>query len=127
MSHQQECQGHEGRIAVIASVTNLFVIKPAIVLSRRVSQSVMMRMVSLNQDSPRQVTTARATGDLGYQLKRSFGGAKVGKSKAGIDRNNANQSDVRKIVSLRQHLRADEQIDFSFGKIQQALFEFVTA
>src|SRR5258708_35279858 len=60
MPHQQQSQRDERRIAVIASMANLFIIKSSIVLGARMSQGVVMRMISLNQDAPGQITASVA-------------------------------------------------------------------
>src|SRR5690242_21705892 len=69
VSYQHQRKRDEWRITVIATMANLFVIKTAIVLRRRMTKRVMIGMVGLNQDSARQITPARASGDLGNQLK----------------------------------------------------------
>ena len=46
---------------------------------------------------------------------------------SGIDGDHAHEGHVRKVVSFRQHLRADQQIDFAFAEIKQGLFKLVAA
>ena len=108
---------------MIASVANLFVVEAAIVLGTRMPQRVVMRVIGLNQNSTRQITTSGAPGHLSYQLKGSFGGTEIRQGQSRIDRNHANQSHVVKVVSFRQHLSADQQIDFAFVEVEQNLFK----
>ena len=51
MTDEQERERNERRIAVVSTVANLFFVEPAIVLRSRMPQSVMMRMIGLNQDA----------------------------------------------------------------------------
>ena len=53
-----------GGIAVIASMPDLFVVESLVVLIRRVFQRVMIRMISLNQNSSGQVAASSASGHL---------------------------------------------------------------
>src|SRR4051812_12817091 len=112
---------------MIATVANLFVIKAAIVLGRGMTQSVMVRMIRLNQHASRQVAAAGAARHLCNQLESSFSRAKIRQRQSGVDGNYAHQSDVVKIMTLREHLRTDQEIDLTVAEIQQGLFEFMTA
>src|SRR5437588_6176714 len=125
MPHQQQREHDERWVTMISAMSNLFVIEPAIVLRRCMPQRVMMRMIGLNQNAAGQVAAAGASSDLSYQLKGALGCAKIRQGQACVNRNHTNQSDVRKIMSLRQHLGPDEQIDFTFAEVQQSLFELV--
>src|SRR5260221_11966998 len=64
MPDEQQSQRDERRIAVIATMANLFIIKSAVVLGARMSQCIVMRMISLNQDAPGQITASGAAGNL---------------------------------------------------------------
>src|SRR5260221_3340153 len=85
MPHQQQGQRDERRIAVIASMANLFIIKSAVVLGARMSQGIVMGMVGLNQDASGQITAAGAAGNLSDQLEGPFGGAKIRQSQSRIN------------------------------------------
>ena len=63
---------------MVLSVANLFIIKPIVVLGARVSQSVVIRVIGLDQDPAGTITAPRTTGNLRYELKGSFGGSEVG-------------------------------------------------
>ncbi len=112
---------------MIAAMTNLFIVEGAKILCARMLQRVVMRVIGLNQHAARQITATRAPGDLSYQLKGSFGGTEIRQGQTGIDGDDAHESHVVKVVSFRQHLRADQQVDFAFAEIKQVLFKFVAA
>ena len=57
---------------MVLSVTNLFVIETVVVLRASMSQGVVLRMVSLNQNPAGPITTTGAPRDLSYKLKRAF-------------------------------------------------------
>src|SRR5438067_744613 len=80
MTDEQERERNERRIAVISTMANLFLVEPAIVLRRRMPQSVMMRMVGLNQDASRQIAATCTAGNLGDQLKGALGSAEIWKT-----------------------------------------------
>src|SRR5258708_14399470 len=125
--NQHQRQRDKRRISVIAPVANLFVKEPSIVLRTRMAQRVMVGMISLDQNASGKIAATGATRDLGNQRKGALGGAKVRQSQSGINRHDADQRDVGKVVSLRQHLRPHQQIDLAFSEIEQRRFEFMTA
>src|SRR5438034_10814797 len=75
VTHQQQGERDEGRVAVIAAMPNFFLVKSAIVLRLSVAQSVVMRMISLNQNLPGQIASAGASRNLSDELKGSLGSA----------------------------------------------------
>src|SRR5437899_8949669 len=112
---------------MIAAMTNLFVVKRQIVLGGGQTQSVMARMISLNQHASATLTAAGPPGYLGNQLKCSLRGAKVGKSQSRIDGNNSYQSYIWKVMTFRQHLRANQHVEFALAEIKQGFFERMAA
>src|SRR5229473_831601 len=102
VTREEQRQRHERRVAVITAMTNFLIVESSIVLSLCVPQRVVMRMISLNQDAARQVAPTCAPGHLRDQLKGTFSGTKIRQSQSGVHRNDANQSNVRKVVSLCQ-------------------------
>src|SRR5260370_35004935 len=127
VTREEQHHRHERTVAVITAMTNFLIVESSIVLRLCVPQRVVMRMISLNQDASRQVATTCASGDLRDQSKGTFSGTKIRKSQSGVHRNDAYQSDVGKIVTFGQHLRAHEQIQFALAEIQQGLFELMSA
>src|SRR6266567_329371 len=114
---QYRCERDERRIAMIPAMTNLLIVKRQIVLGGGQTQNVMARMISLDQDASATLTAAGAAGYLGNQLKCSLRGAKVGQSQSRIDGNNSYQGYVWKVMTLRQHLRANEHVEFTLAEI----------
>ena len=102
---------------MIASMANFFFVESAIVLRSRMTQRVVMRMISLNQHAARQITAASSAGYLGYQLEGTFSSAKVRQGEAGVDRDDTDERDVRKIVPLGQHLCSHQEIYFALVEI----------
>src|SRR5258708_13498245 len=125
VTSEEQRQRHERRVAVITAMTNFLIVESSIVLCLCVPQRVVMRMISLNQNPARQVAPPRAPRASRDQLKGTFTGAKIRQSQSGVDGNDAYQSNVRKVVSLCQHLSAHEEIDFAFPEIKQGLFELM--
>src|SRR6185295_11058000 len=54
-----------------------------------------------------------ATGDLREQLERALRRTKVRQVEAGVGAQHADQRDAREVVALRDHLRADEDVDLA--------------
>ena len=108
---------------MILPVAQLFVVKSFIVLRTRVSQSVVIRMIRLNQDSSRTIATSGTSRDLRDELKRSFRRSEIRQRETDIDRHHADQRHVRKVVTLGQHLRADERIDASGAEVSERLLK----
>jgi hypothetical protein len=73
----------------------------------------MIWLVGLKDDFSRAVGAARATCDLCEQLKGPFGGAEIREGEALVGKGDADQGDPGDVVSLGNHLRTDEHIDFT--------------
>src|SRR5947208_15915983 len=84
MTRQQQRQRDKRRIAMVATMPNFFFIEPAIVLRRCVSQRVILRMISLNQDAAGLITATGAPGHLGDQLEGPLGRAKIRQRQTGV-------------------------------------------
>lgn len=63
---------------MILPVANFLVVETVVILSAGVTQSVVIRMISLNQDLTRPFTAASTTRDLRDELKRALCLAEVG-------------------------------------------------
>src|SRR5688572_28143346 len=112
---------------MVLPVLHLFVIKTFVVLRARMTQRVMIGTVSLNEHLARSISATGATRDTGAQLRRSFRGTEVGQRESRVNRDDADEGDVRKVVALRQHLRADKSINLSRTEIRQCLLEDAAA
>ena len=123
---QQTCQGDERWIRMVLPVTQLLFVKSFIVLRTRVAQSIMVGMISLDQNSSRTITTSGTASNLRNQLKRSFRGSEIRQRKPGIDRHHTDKRHIRKVVSLGQHLRADQGVDAAGTEVRECLFKHFT-
>src|SRR5262245_43953620 len=120
---QQARERNERRIRMILPVTKLLFIKRLIVLRASVSQSIMIWMIGLDQNSSRPIAASCASRHLRDQLKRSFRRSEVRQRRARIYRHHAHQSHVREVMSLREHLRTDERIDASGAEVRERLLK----
>jgi hypothetical protein len=123
---QQRGQRDKGRIRVVLPMTDLFLVETVVVLRASMSESVVFWVISLHQDLARSIASSRAASHLGDKLKCPFRGTKIRQRETGIDRYDSDKSDVGEIVTLSQHLRAHQHVDFAFAEFQQHLLE-VTA
>ena len=73
--------------------------------------------------SPDVLAAAGAPGHLREQLKRPLGGAEVRQPEPDIGRDDADERDVREIVALGDHLRADEHVELAAAKAVQQIGE----
>lgn len=70
-----------------------------------------MRRECLYHDLAFQISAACAAGDLGDELKRALAGAEIRHMQAEIRVEDADERDVREMKSLRDHLRAYQNVD----------------
>ena len=70
----------------------------------------MLGIVSLNQHLTRAIGAARAAGDLQDRLREALVSARVGTEQPLVRVQHADQRDARKVVPLREHLRADQDV-----------------
>ena len=83
------------------------------------------RLKALHHDHALELTAARAAGDLGEQLERTFGGTKVWQLQGKVGVDDADQRHAREVEALGNHLRAEEHIIFTRPKIREDLSEEV--
>src|SRR5687768_13393671 len=114
------------RVAELRPEFYLFVIEALEILPARVLERVMFGIVSLYKHSSREIAAARSARYLREYLKRSLGRAKVRKTESDIYGDHAYQSHVMKVVSLREHLRADKHVDLA-GVEGEKRFRHLTA
>ena len=73
----------------------------------------MVRKVGLHDDLARHAAPPCAPGDLLEQRKEPLGRAEVGAVERIVRAEHAHQRETREIVSFREHLRSDQDIDFA--------------
>jgi len=86
-------------------------------------QDRMFGLRRLQHRAPRLVGTARAARDLIEHLIRALGRAQVAAHEAKISIDHAHQSQVRKIMALRDDLRADDDVGFAVRDVDDLLLE----
>src|SRR5262249_37591530 len=73
------------------------------------------------------VAAPSASGGLGQKLERALSGAKIRKAETNVGGDNTDQSHVRDVVALGNHLRADQNVEIAFAKTLQDGFEVALA
>ena len=99
------------------SEAKLFFVKPPIVIFFNKLEAVMVGAIALNQDLSWEIAPTCPSRDLSEKVKGSFGGSEVREGQGVVGRNDTNQGDVRKVMTLGNHLSASEDVDFSFLKL----------
>ena len=59
------------------------------------------------------------------KLKCPFGGTEIGEAQRHVSADHADQRDPVNVVTLGDHLRADEQIEFAIIERAQSAFEII--
>ena len=83
-------------------------------MAGRVLHGVMILKIGLQHDFAGSLAATGASGDLGEQLERAFGGAEIGKAERDVGSDHAHQRHAVNVVAFGDHLRADEEIEFAF-------------
>src|SRR5258708_3464457 len=71
----------------------------------------------LHEHFPSRLAATGTTGDLRNELKGAFRSAEIGQMQRNIGIDHTDECDTRKIKPFRAHLRADEDVEFTAGKI----------
>ena len=90
-----------------------FFVEGLVILASGELNRVVLRVVGFDENFAGEIAASRAARHLREQLKRFFGGAKIGAAQREIGGDDANQRDALKVVALRDHLRADEDVCFA--------------
>src|SRR5437764_3694895 len=78
----------------------------------------MGRKIRLYDYRARQVAASCATSDLRQQRREALRRAEIRAVQRVVGAENADQRKPRKVVALREHLRADQQIDRMLGNLR---------
>ena len=105
-------------IATLAELEFLLEIAGEIMVARELNRRDERRE-RLHKHFARRLAAAGASGDLREKLERAFAGAEIGQMQREIGVDDADERDVRKMQTFRDHLRADENIDLAGAKIPQ--------
>jgi len=87
--------------------------EPAVVVRRQCLVDRMIGKVGLHDDSAREIGASGATRDLHQQRDKPFGCTKVGAVERIVGAEHADERKPGEVVSLGEHLRAHENIDFA--------------
>src|SRR5262249_2874069 len=79
--------------------------------------------ITLDHNLSRFAAASGTAGHLSQQLKRSLGRAEVGQRKRRVGANDTDEGNARKVVSLRNHLRADQNVDVPAAESAEHAFE----
>ena len=105
-------------IAAFAELEFLLEIAGEIVVARELNRGTERR-VGLHENFAGCFAASGASRDLGEKLERAFAGAEIGQMQSKIGVDDADQRDVRKMQTFRDHLCADQNIDLAGAKIAQ--------
>ena len=83
-------------------------------MARRILHGVVIGKISLQNDFARRLPAPGSARHLGKKLERALGGAEVGQPQRDVGADHAHQRHAVDVVSLGDHLRADQQIEFAF-------------
>ena len=109
----------DGRIFQLFAEFDFLFVKTDEVVAARVLDRRMKRRERLHEHFALDVAATGATGDLREQLKGAFARAKIRLMQRQVGVNDADERDVRKMQPLRDHLRADEDVNFARAKIAE--------
>ena len=101
--------------------------KPIDVVSKRERDGSVVGIVSLNEHAPGYVTAACSPRDLNEQLECALGRAEVREGERSVGVDDAHERHVRQIVTLRHHLRSDEDVDLARAHRAEHLFDCASA
>ena len=73
-------------------------------------------MHGLDDNGALVFAASSASRDLADKLEGAFGGAEIGLGEGGVGVDDADQSHVREIETLGDHLRAQEELEVAFGE-----------
>src|SRR5664280_1444132 len=85
----------------------------------RVLDGRMKRRERLHKNLALHVAATGASGNLREKLEGAFARSKIRLMQRGVRVNDADERDVRKMQPLRNHLRADKDVNFPCAKIAE--------
>src|SRR5450755_2288464 len=116
---RQQRDAADGRIFKLFAELDFLFVKTVEVVAARVLDRRMKRRERLHKHLALDVAATGATGDLREQLEGAFARAKIRLVQREVGVNDADERDVRKVQPLRDHLRADEDVNFARAKIAE--------
>src|SRR5216683_1294959 len=105
-------------VAALAELELLFEVAGKIVMPRKLNRWAKRR-VGLYENFAGCFSATGASSHLSEQLKSAFTSAEIRQMQCEIGVDDSNQCDIRKMQTFRDHLRADEDVDFPGAKGEQ--------
>ena len=99
-------------IAAFAKLQLLLEVAGEIVMARELDRRRKGR-VGLDKNFARRFAASGPAGDLSEKLEGPFARAEIGQVQREIGVDDPDKSDVRKVQTFRDHLRADEDVDLA--------------
>ena len=93
-------------------------------MPRRELDRPRVGLESLDQHAPRRIAAA-AAGELGQELERPFVGSKVRHAERRVGVDDGRERDAREVVSLRDHLRAEQDGTLGLGEPAEGRRQFL--
>ena len=106
------------KIAALTKLELLLEITGEVMMPRELNRG-RKRSVGLHKNFPWGLTSPGASSHLCEKLKRPFASAEIGQMQRQVRIDNSDQRHVRKMQTFRDHLRADENVDFARAEIAQ--------
>ena len=110
----------ERRIAHLAAEVDLPLEERGVVLPARQLHAVVIGIERLDDRLAGTLAAARAPDDLRQQLERPLRRAEIRQPEADVGRDDADERHAREIVSLGDHLRADQHVDLAGRELRRA-------
>src|SRR5277367_6811395 len=109
----------DGRIFQLFAKFNFLFVKTVEVVAARELDRRMKRRERLHKHLALHIAATGATGDLREQLEGAFARAKIRLMQREVGVDDTDERDVRKMQPLRDHLRADEDVNLARAKITE--------
>src|SRR5688572_7165623 len=111
--HDRVDQRHHRRISHAAAKRELALEERAVVLAAGQLDAVVLGVEGLHDGLAGALAAPGPPGDLRQQLERALGSAKISESQPDVRRDDPDKRDTRKVMALRDHLRADEDVQLA--------------
>src|ERR1700720_519643 len=102
------------RIVHPTAKTELLLVEADEVMARGILNRIVILKICLQNHLAWRRSATSTAGDLRQKLKGTLGSTEVGKAQCDISSNDADQGDAVDVVTLGNHLRTHEQIEFAF-------------
>ncbi|NOT27445.1 MAG: hypothetical protein HOP16_15245 [Acidobacteria bacterium] len=112
-------EGHHRWIPHPAPVVDLFLEERRIVLTTSDFDAVVVRIQGLDDGLARLLSSTSASRNLCQQLKGPLRGSKICEAQPHVRGNHPHERHAREIVTLGNHLRADDDVDLAGGKLRE--------